>query len=740
MHSPILAIFSAIRYGVSKAAPRAWWGPQPVTEMGGPAIFQRHRASAVSALILASSAALLTPGATAAATAASTHCGWSVPTEFGPNASLSAISVTSDGTGFGVGTAGWDAFAEEFSGSIWRTERIGHIGGALTGVDAVANDDVWAVGKGADSSLVEHYNGSSWHKTVLKADKLGLKAIGGSADGELFAVGNSPAGKALGSGFRYTGSSWSTEPLARTSSAHGTVTLSTISYVSPTDIWVGGSYIAETGHVAPLIEHFDGARWEMVRLPRAANHRRLRVHSISALMDGEVWAVADNGAKEPTIFHYDGSHWSLSSPPVVSGENAVLDGVSADASNDVWVVGTLNSSHTTLSLHFNGSGWTLVPSPDGGRGTGSLTSVEAISSSTAWAVGATSIVSPSPLALSWNGEHWLAVQSRPTDDSSKFSSVESTLPDDVWMVGTSNSVRGHQQALARHWDGAAWSEPPVPHGHAYFSYLRGVASSGPDDVWAVGEKYGANGQSALIEHFDGSTWHWSGGPKKVNTPSLLGVGVVSSSSVWAAGSASSGDKTVGIVERFNGKRWSMARLPKLRQSTSLASIDPISADNVWAVGVVGNRSLAVHYDGSTWSTVGLPLAKGAVLKSVVGSASDLWITGRSAQAPAGLVLRYNGTKWRVVHGLPAQSKSVSIAGLYAVSPNDVWAVGVDGRDEVRGIVEHFDGAHWTVVSNPASRKDGSLSGVAFSSSGEGWAVGRQGPAGLTEHFQAQRCS
>lgn len=68
--------------------------------------------------------------------------------------------------------------------------------------------------------------------------------------------------------------------------------------------------------------------------------------------------------------------------------------------------------------------------------------------------------------------------------------------------------------------------------------------------------------------------------------------------------------------------------------------------------------------------------------------------------------------------LPASS---SLAGVGGSNSADVWAVGTAGLDP---LVEHFDGASWSIASSPSHRhRSGTLTAVSAVSPSDAWAVG-----------------
>src|SRR5262249_9465555 len=88
---------------------------------------------------------------------------------------------------------------------------------------------------------------------------------------------------------------------------------------------------------------------------------------------------------------------------------------------------------------------------------------------------------------------------------------------------------------------------------------------------------------------------------------------------------------------------------------------------------------------------------------------------------------WDGTKWSVVPSPDPGAAGNHLYAVDAVSPNDVWAVGQELTGQVPdlGLVEHWNGLRWSVVSSPAlPNQSVMLSGVAAS----GGQVGTTGEA------------
>lgn len=81
--------------------------------------------------------------------------------------------------------------------------------------------------------------------------------------------------------------------------------------------------------------------------------------------------------------------------------------------------------------------------------------------------------------------------------------------------------------------------------------------------------------------------------------------------------------------------------------------------------------------------------------------------------------------WTSVQSCNVEGANTQLFGSYAVSPNNVWAVGASGSyPDRRTFVQHWDGTTWSVVPSPnGSAADNVLSSVSASNSNDAWAVG-----------------
>jgi len=305
-----------------------------------------------------------------------------------------------------------------------------------------------------------------------------------------------------------------------------------------------------------------------------------------------------------------------------------------------------------------------------------------------------------------------------------FGGVSALSRTDAWAVGTSQSESGTDfDTMAQHWNGTTWSVVPSPDG-GILNRLNGVAQLASNDVWAVGENYNLDVQAyqTLVEHWDGSAWTIVPSPNRgTRYDSLTSVVAVGPSDIWAVGvSQTSGPniRNLTLTEHWDGSAWTIVPSPNRPQETSawLLGVSAVGATDVWAVGFDHTGALAEHWNGTSWSIVNTPNPGGALgdLTSVDAlGASDIWAVGNSrvsGQQSRTLTEHWNGTSWTIVASPSNGALNNFLAGVTALSPTDVWAVGTYAKQQQLGsanrtITEHWDGASWAIVPSPNPGSD-----------------------------------
>jgi len=228
-----------------------------------------------------------------------------------------------------------------------------------------------------------------------------------------------------------------------------------VAAASARDVWAVGYHDAK-GVYRSLVEHWDGDRWSVARLPRLGGPGN-GLNAVGATASGIVWAVGGSararGPSQPLVLRFGGRSWS-SVPAPASLHGATLNGVAVWGREGSWVVGATRSggADRAFSLQAEGRNWRIVP-----------------------------IDPAAPLSADLNAM-WAAA------------------PGDVWAVGSSFDGRWYRP-LVEHGVGRKWSSVPAPGIPGSDSHLMGVSGFAGGGLWAVGStSRGAGPQRVLILH------------------------------------------------------------------------------------------------------------------------------------------------------------------------------------------------------------------------------------------------
>ncbi|MGO9956080.1 MAG: hypothetical protein ACLP50_08885 [Solirubrobacteraceae bacterium] len=220
--------------------------------------------------------------------------------------------------------------------------------------------------------------------------------------------------------------------------------------------------------------------------------------------------------------------------------------------------------------------------------------------------------------------------------------------------------------------------------------------------------------------------------------------------VWAVGGDSGSSSTAGLIEHYNGSSWTAAPSTAGEPADStLAAVSADSTSDAWAVGesavsephTTGKQPLIEHYNGSSWSVVQGAFTgnENDTLSAVDAvSPSDVWALGVAkprnySGAGTSVLEHFNGSEWSIVSAAET-SVATHLHAITGLSADDLWAVGEEGSSPV---IVHYNGSAWSVVPSPAAAEGkGGLLGVTELSPSDVWAVGR----GVTEHYNGTTTS
>lgn len=645
---------------------------------------------------------------------------------------------------------GWNVVASPAVGSE----------GNLEAVAALSATSAWAVGQdegtdGIEHTLIERWDGSQW--SVVDSPSPGqdgnqLSAVSVDSATDAWAVGTQRDASTTQQPLieHWNGSVWSAVSVPQASKVGSQ--LNGVAAISPNDVWAVGSLQGTTGSNtpstnAPLIEHWNGSAWSVINGPtppqptdNSGNY--VMLYGVTALATNNVWAVGVNGSQS-LVEHWNGSKWSLSltptQPPSVNG--SALVAVSAVAPTDIWAVGSgalsaimgCAGGYGPLIEHWNGAQWATVtpasPSDPQGHPYFSLSGVAAISPSSVWAVGSQATYDQQngqqivPVVEHWDGSQWSLASVAPVNTAYGLTSVAASQGLAL-AVGQHHDANDAGPTLVEQLAGGSWSPVTSPSPGTVRNALNGVAGVSTSDVWAVGQ----SGDGALTEHWNGGAWSVvatpNGGPYD---DSLSAVATISPSDAWAVGTAPNTD---GIIEHWNGAQWALSQ--GVSGVSGLTGVAAVSSSSVYVTGAGSGGPTVEHWNGSGWSALPAlaPLAQNTMqYENLLGitalSDNNVWVVGGTVGHSCGgalpaVIEHWDGAHWTVVPNVP----DGTLSAISASGPNDIWAVGALYPSGAEYGVMHYDGKTWTPISFPGpANQQPQLKSVSAHAPNDVWVVG-----------------
>ena len=297
--------------------------------------------------------------------------------------------------------------------------------------------------------------------------------------------------------------------------------------------------------------------------------------------------------------------------------------------------------------------------------------------------------------------------------------VAAVAPDLVWIGGS-----GCHHPVIQRWNGAAWTVDWLGPGHGS---IAAIAASGPDEAWAVGERYSFRlGQLVpLIARWDGTAWTQIRAPWNRDYAVLLDVDV-RGGEVWAVGE---GPNATRLVVRWAGSAFQRVPLPM--GYGGLTGIALTRDGRVWVVD--GYEQAFVRSDGS-WRRAPLPhLPRQVAAVRSIDAGGRLLGAGDTGYFPEGgpatrvLVTRWIGNRWAVDRLGPTGE----LDDVEVVSRDRAWAVGCAGGDvgcysnRTSALVLRRDrDGTWRSISVPSIGRSAALTSVDVAGRLGVWVVGR----------------
>jgi hypothetical protein len=270
---------------------------------------------------------------------------------------------------------------------------------------------------------------------------------------------------------------------------------------------------------------------------------------------------------------------------------------------------------------------------------------------------------------------------------------------DVDMVSSNFGWAVGENGTVLKYDGVSWQLVDISTTQTLVDVYMLSATNGYIIAWGVSA-------GADIYHYDGTSWsHQYTAPGSLNR-----MDGSSPNNIWAVG--------LNLTVHWDGSSWSPVSIPVDRQ---LFGVIVPSASEAWAVGQyepVSMHGLILHNTSGTWVQVASPASQ-TIFDGTKTKAPpyDAWAAGYNGSIES-YVLRYDGSQWMRV-----LTNTWQLDRLSMLTASEGWAMSSVTRD-----IAHYDGVQWSLVPNPATSY---IDSIYMVSPYDGWIVGG---AGTTLHY------
>jgi hypothetical protein len=299
----------------------------------------------------------------------------------------------------------------------------------------------------------------------------------------------------------------------------------------------------------------------------------------------------------------------------------------------------------------------------------------------------------------------------------------------AWAVGSDD----HEHLAIASWNGSTWSDDtPSLFPSNSNSHLTSVWADGPNDVWAVGDRYrpGTHTLTGLILHRTSTGWTVDRMVSPGRSARFGSVWGDSSGDLWAVGETRAGGRFVGITYQRVDTDWVRVSFPRADGvERYLHGVSGSGPKDVWAVGdestatAVFTHPIAYRWTGTAWHRAPLPVLPHPELVASLWDvaavdATHAWAVGYFAGMRRMLLERWDGSSWERVY-IPDQTGRETLWGVTATSSTNALAVGYQNGSTPA--IRMWNGHRWSAATVSAS--GGTLAGVDALPGAGAFAVG-----------------
>jgi hypothetical protein len=282
---------------------------------------------------------------------------------------LNRVDATSTTNVWAIGS-----LVERYNGTNW-VAMSSPAGVAPRGLDVVSPSEVWVAGYSGSAATVAQWKNGTWTTRYTQASTgrhlTVFEAIAVDASGQVWAVGwdrdyDAPGRPVSSLVVHYNGTSWTRE--ATPNPANRNTLMDVVALANGEVFAVGVAQDTSGGGITPrsLMLRRQGGTWSSLTVPKGEAGSQDQLLSVAAVSSTSVWSVGyysspSSGLYEPLLVHWTGNGGAgtlaVSHPSPALTVSALASGVSATSAGNLWAAGyTSPPSGGNATLILKGTG------------------------------------------------------------------------------------------------------------------------------------------------------------------------------------------------------------------------------------------------------------------------------------------------------------------------------------------------------------------------------------------------
>jgi hypothetical protein len=282
---------------------------------------------------------------------------------------LNRVDATSTSNVWAIGS-----LVERYNGTNW-VAMSSPAGVAPRGLDVVSPSEVWIAGYSGSAATVTQWKNGTWTtrytQTSTGRHLTVFEAIAVDASGQVWAVGwdrdyDAPGRPVSSLVVHYNGTSWTRETTPNP--ANRNTLMDVVALANGEVFAVGVAQDTSGGGITPrsLMLRKQGASWSSLTVPKGETGSQDQLLSVAAVSSTSVWSVGyysspSSGLYEPLLVHWTANGGAgtlaVSHPSPALTVSALASGVSATSAGNLWAAGyTSPPSGGNATLILKGTG------------------------------------------------------------------------------------------------------------------------------------------------------------------------------------------------------------------------------------------------------------------------------------------------------------------------------------------------------------------------------------------------